>query len=71
MPQLLTKPFMTRRERFIIATLQELTQQECPILTCSSAGSHARVIPKKRISRKIETNGMGKGKDFGKFGIIF
>lgn len=35
----LTKPYMTRRERFIIATLQELTQQECPTLTCSSAGS--------------------------------
>lgn len=35
----LTKPFMTRRGRFIIATLQELTQQECPISTCLSAGS--------------------------------
>lgn len=33
----LTKPYMTRRERFIIATLQELTQQECPTLTCLSA----------------------------------
>lgn len=40
----LTKPYMTRRERFIIATLQELTQQECPTLTCSSAGSHARAF---------------------------
>ncbi len=40
-PQPLTKPFMTRRERFIIATLQELTQQKCPISTCSSAVFHA------------------------------
>ena len=30
--------------RFIIATLQELTQQKCPISTCSSAGSLARVF---------------------------
>ena len=29
------------------------------------------LIPKKRISRKTETNGIGKGKDFGKFGIKF
>ena len=40
----LTKPFTTRRGRFIIATLQELTQPECPTLTCSSAGSLARVF---------------------------
>ena len=40
----LTKPFTTQRGRFIIATLQELTQQKCPISTCSSAGSLAKVF---------------------------
>lgn len=45
----LTKPFTTQRGRFIIATLQELTQQECPTLTCSSAVFHASRIQRQQL----------------------
>ena len=52
----LTKPFTTQRGRFIIATLQELTQQKCPISTCSSAGSHAsRILWQQLIPEDLQT----------------
>ncbi len=55
-PQRLTKPFTTQRGRFIIATLQELTQQECPISTCSSAVFHAsRIQWQRQIPEDLPT----------------
>jgi len=71
LPQPLTKPCIIRKERIFIPTSRKSIRKTLKILTSSSAVFRASLIPKKRISRKIETNGMGKGKDFGKFGIKF